>query len=64
MARGDHGLPKVSPGPAMPYPSMPYRQATPETALQPFMGWTPHAICYEEEIMSMNAFGLIFGVNE
>jgi hypothetical protein len=25
MARGGHGLPKVSPGPAIPYPSMPYR---------------------------------------
>jgi len=33
MARGDHGLPKVLLGPAMPYPSMPCRRATPETAL-------------------------------
>jgi hypothetical protein len=24
MARGGHELPKVSPGPTMPYPSMPY----------------------------------------
>jgi hypothetical protein len=39
MARGDHGLPKVLHGPAMPYPSTPYRRATPETALQPFKGW-------------------------
>jgi hypothetical protein len=29
MARGGHGLPKVSLGRAMPYPSMPYEQATP-----------------------------------
>jgi hypothetical protein len=36
MARGGHGLPKVSPAPAMPYPSMPYGQATPETNLQLF----------------------------
>jgi hypothetical protein len=33
MARGGHGLPKVSPWSAMPYPSTPYRQATPETAV-------------------------------
>jgi hypothetical protein len=33
------GNPKVSPGPAMPYPSTPYRRTTPETALQPFQGW-------------------------
>jgi hypothetical protein len=32
MARGIHGFPKVSPGPAM--------RATPETALQPFLGWS------------------------
>jgi hypothetical protein len=30
-ARGDHGLPKVLPGPAMPYPSTSCRQPTPET---------------------------------
>jgi hypothetical protein len=39
MARGVHGLPKVSRGPAMPNPSMPCQQATPKTALQPFLGW-------------------------
>jgi hypothetical protein len=39
QARGGHGLPKVSPGLAMPYPSTPCRQATPETALRPFQGW-------------------------
>jgi hypothetical protein len=33
MGRGDHGLPKVSPGPTMPYPSMPCGRASPETAI-------------------------------
>jgi hypothetical protein len=32
MAEGGHGLPKVSPGPAMPDPSKPCGRATPETA--------------------------------
>jgi hypothetical protein len=36
MARGDHGLPKVSPGPAMPDRSMPCGWATPETAPGPY----------------------------
>jgi len=65
-ARGGHGLPKVSPGPAMPDPSMPCGRATPETALQQFRGrpahrvgslrrllpfWTPHAVrLWEEEV--------------
>jgi hypothetical protein len=31
-ARGGHGLPIVSPGPAMPYPSLSCRQVTTETA--------------------------------
>jgi hypothetical protein len=39
MARGGHELPKVSPEPAMPYSSIPYGRATPETALRPFQGW-------------------------
>jgi hypothetical protein len=39
MARGGHGLPKVASGPTMPYPSMPCKRATPETALWPFQGW-------------------------
>jgi hypothetical protein len=39
MARGVHGLPKVSPGTAMPYPCMPCGPATPETAIQ---GWPVH----------------------
>ena len=38
-ARGGHELPKVSPRPSIFYPSPPCRQATPETALQPFQGW-------------------------
>jgi hypothetical protein len=33
MASGGHGLPKVSPGPAMPYHSMTSEQAIPETAI-------------------------------
>jgi hypothetical protein len=39
MARGGHGLPIVSPWPAMPCLSMPCRRATPETALWPFQEW-------------------------
>jgi hypothetical protein len=35
MVRGGHRLPKVSPGPAMPYPSTPCGRATPQTALRP-----------------------------
>jgi hypothetical protein len=56
---GDHGLPEVLLGPAMPYFFTPAGRATPETALQPFQGglpagwaaygrllppWTPHAV--------------------
>jgi hypothetical protein len=37
-----HGLPKVSPGPAMPDPATPCKRATPETALRPFQGWPIH----------------------
>jgi hypothetical protein len=32
MAMDGHGLPKASPGPAMPYPSTPCWRATPETS--------------------------------
>jgi hypothetical protein len=32
VARGGHGFPKVTSGPAMPYPSTPSRRATPEMA--------------------------------
>jgi hypothetical protein len=39
MARGDHGLPNVSPAPAIPYPPTPCGRATSETALRPFQGW-------------------------
>jgi hypothetical protein len=38
MARGIHGLPKVSPRPTMPNPSTP-RRTTHDTALRPFQGW-------------------------
>jgi hypothetical protein len=44
MARDDHELPKVSPGFTVPYPSTPYEQATPETALRPFQGWPAHRV--------------------
>jgi hypothetical protein len=58
MAWAGPGLPKVSSGPAMPYPSSPYGRATLETAHGRFKGglpirlaardhllplWTPHA---------------------
>jgi hypothetical protein len=39
MARGGHGLIKVSLGPVMPDHYMPCQQATPEMDLQPFQGW-------------------------
>jgi hypothetical protein len=42
MARGIHGLPKVSPRPAMPDPSRPCRRATPKIALWPFLCWSAH----------------------
>jgi hypothetical protein len=45
MARGSHGIPKVSLGPALLDPSTPCGRATPETALQPFQGW-PAAVYY------------------
>jgi hypothetical protein len=38
MVRGDDGLPKVSPGPAIPYASMTCGWATPEMALKSFQG--------------------------
>jgi hypothetical protein len=37
VARG--GLPKVSPGPAMPHPSMPCSWASPESTMWLFQGW-------------------------
>jgi hypothetical protein len=42
MVRGGHGLPKLSLGPAIPYPSTPCRRASLETALQLFQGWPAH----------------------
>jgi hypothetical protein len=38
MVRGGYELPEISLGPAMPDPSMPCRQATPETASRLFLG--------------------------
>jgi hypothetical protein len=38
MARGGHGLPKVSIGPAKHYPSTPCGRVTSETTLWPFQG--------------------------
>jgi hypothetical protein len=52
MARGDHGLPKVSLGPAMPNPSTPCERATPETTL---WGGPP------EERAAFYPFALSFG---
>jgi hypothetical protein len=34
-----HGLPEVSLGLTIPYPSMPCRRATADTVLRPFQGW-------------------------
>jgi hypothetical protein len=56
MASGGHGLPKVSPGPAMPDSSMPCGRATSETALRQGVGraacarllplWTSYAYAF------------------
>jgi hypothetical protein len=58
MARGGHRLPKVSLAYAMNYPSMPGRQATPETALWP-AGWASAAILYPFGHLTPNASGRI-----
>jgi hypothetical protein len=42
MTRGGHGLPKVSPRPAMPYTFTLCGQATPEMTLRPFERWPAH----------------------
>jgi hypothetical protein len=42
MEMDGHGLPKVSPGLALPYPSMPCGRTTPEVALRLFQGWPTH----------------------
>jgi hypothetical protein len=44
MARGGHGLRKVSLGPAMLASSVPCGQATPETALELFLWWPTHRV--------------------
>jgi hypothetical protein len=45
MARGDHGLPNVSAGHAILYPSTPCERATPETASWLFQGWPAAVFC-------------------
>jgi hypothetical protein len=46
MTRGGPGLPKVSPGPAIPDPSTLRGRATPETAVWPFQGGRPATVFY------------------
>jgi hypothetical protein len=56
MTRGDHGLPKASPRPAMPYPFTPCGQAIPETAmLYPF--GQPTLYAYERDKMVIRELG-------
>jgi hypothetical protein len=42
MARGDHGLPKISLGHAMPFPIYALHRTLPETALWPLQGRPAH----------------------
>jgi hypothetical protein len=42
MAKGFHGVPRVSLGPAMTDSSMPCGWSTPKTALWQFLGWSAH----------------------
>jgi hypothetical protein len=44
MAKGSHGLPKVSPGPTMTYSSMPCGQATREMTKKLFQEWPAHRV--------------------
>jgi hypothetical protein len=44
MAKGDHELPKVLPGPATPDQSTPCELVTPETASWLFQGWPAHRV--------------------
>jgi hypothetical protein len=44
MERGGHGLPKISRGPAMPYPSTPCGQTTPGPYGRLLPLWTPLAV--------------------
>jgi YD repeat-containing protein len=46
MARGGHGLPKVSLGLAMPYPFAPWGRATPQTGMAYPQGGQPAAVFY------------------
>jgi hypothetical protein len=54
VARGGYGLPKVSPGPAMFYPSTPCRRATPERPL--WQGGWPAAVFYTFEYPTPYAY--------
>jgi hypothetical protein len=56
MSRGGHGLRKVSPGLAMPYPSTPCGQATPETR-KPFLRW-PAAVYHFSGHPTPYAYGV------
>jgi hypothetical protein len=51
MARGDHELPKVSLGPAMPDPTMPYGR--PEDVLHPLGHPMPYAS--DQELIKINS---------
>jgi hypothetical protein len=44
MVRSSGGLPKISPGPAMPNLATHCGRATPKTPLQPFSGWPTHKV--------------------
>jgi hypothetical protein len=51
------GLPKVSLGPSIPDPSMPCRQATPETTISTtLLVWTPHAYVLRSRVFSKVTF--------
>jgi hypothetical protein len=55
MARGGHGLPKVSPKSAMPYPSTPCGRATPRrTPMNTSLRHRVHRIKLKEEASSQN----------
>jgi hypothetical protein len=44
MARGGHGLPKISPGPTMPYMFALCRRATSETVIRLCQSWPAHRV--------------------
>jgi hypothetical protein len=62
MTRSGHGFPKVSPGPAMPYPSTPCRRATFEATLwlfHPFGHPTPYAYAFCNRKISHLQIGVL-----